>query len=89
MIHLALYVIEDAEDALLAERRDVFEFTINGTDCENCGMVIGPSIDTFFPCVVIVDTDDKLDVDRWAICLDCAAPLIYPNEWIINLELEN
>jgi hypothetical protein len=89
MIHLALYVIEDPEDAILAGKNDVYDFVIDHSECENCGMVIGPSLDTFFPCVVVVDTDDRLDVDRWAICLDCAAPLVYPNEWIINLELGN
>lgn len=87
MIHLALYVVEDVEDAALAERNEIFEFIIDGSECENCGMVIGPSLDQFFPCVVIVDTDEKLDVDSWAICIDCAAPLMYPNEWVLNLEL--
>lgn len=87
MIHLALYVIETVDDAILAERHDIFEFVVNGSECENCGIVIGPSYDVFFPCVVIVDTDDKLDDDSWAICIDCAAPLMYPNEWFINLEL--
>jgi hypothetical protein len=87
VIHLALYVVEDVEDAALAERNEIFEFVIDGSECENCGMVIGPSLDAFFPCVVIVDTDDKLDVDSWAICLDCAATLMYPNDWVLNLEM--
>jgi hypothetical protein len=50
-------------------------------------MVIGPVGEHFFPCVVIVDTDDNLSVDRWPICIDCAAPLVYPNEWVMNLDL--
>lgn len=87
MIHLALYVIEDSDDGILAGKNDVYDFVIDGSECENCAMVIGPSQDEFFPCVVIVDTDDKLDTDRWAICLECAAPMLYPNEWTINLEL--
>lgn len=87
MIHLAVYVIEDVEDAALAERNEIFEFIVDGSECESCGMVIGPSLDEFFPCVVIVDTDEKLDVDSWAICVDCASPLMYPNEWVLNLDL--
>lgn len=87
MVHFALYVIEDSHDAIVAGQSEIFDFVIDDTECENCGMVIGPSADEFFPCVVIVDTNDSLQDDRWPICLDCAAPLIYPNEWIINLDL--
>jgi hypothetical protein len=82
-----MYVIEDVEDAIEAGHSDVYDFVIDETECENCGMVIGPIEDTFFPCVVIVDTDNSIIDDRWAICLECAAPLVYPNESIINLEL--
>ena len=87
MVHLALYVIEDFDDALTALRNDIFDFVIDTSECENCGLVIGPVDSEFLPCVVIVDTDRDLIDDRWSICLDCAAPLIYPNEWIINLDL--
>jgi TPP-dependent indolepyruvate ferredoxin oxidoreductase alpha subunit len=87
VIHLALYVIEDSEDAILSAKNGIFDFVIDDSECENCGMVIGPVKEHFFPCIVIVDTDDKLEIDRWAICIDCAAPLVYPNEWTINLEL--
>ncbi len=87
MIHLALYVIEDPEDAILSAKSEIFDFVIDGSECENCGMVIGPVGEHFFPCVVIVDTDDNLSVDRWPICIDCAAPLVYPNEWVMNLDL--
>lgn len=87
MVHLGVYVIENAHDALLAERHDVFNFEIDACECENCGIVIGPSLDKFFPCVVIVDIEEILGDDAWAICLDCAAPLVYPNDLTINLEL--
>ena len=88
VIHLALYVIESNEDAVEAVRSDVFDFESEGCECENCGMVIGPvADDVFFPCVVILDTDETILEDRWAICVDCASPLLYPNEWVINLDL--
>jgi len=88
VIHLALYVIESAEDALEAGRSDVFDFESFECECENCGMVIGPvADDVFFPCVVILDTEETILDDRWAICVDCASPLLYPNEWVINLDI--
>jgi hypothetical protein len=87
MIHLAVYVIEDSDDAILAAKNEIYDLVIDGSECENCGMVIGPIEDFFFPCVVIVDIDEVLGEDAWAICLDCAAPLAFPNELTINLDL--
>lgn len=82
-----MYVIEDAEDAITAARNEIYDFVIDGSECENCAMVIGPIDDVFFPCVVIVDTEDTILEDRWVICIECASPLVYPNESIMNLEL--
>jgi hypothetical protein len=88
MIKLALYVIEDAHDAAMAGRHEIYDFVINDSECESCGMVIGPSEDEFFPCVLIQDVEEVLGEDTWPICIDCAAPLVYPNEWVITLNLE-
>lgn len=82
-----MYVIEDVHDAFIAARDEIFDFVIDGTECEACGMVVGPIHEHFFPCVVIVDDDEHLGNDTWPICLDCAAPLLFPHEWIINLNL--
>jgi hypothetical protein len=86
-MHFALYVIEDVDDAILAGKNEIFDFVIDESECESCGMAIGPSIDMFFPCVVILDIDDRIGQDRWALCIDCAAPLVYPNEWMFEVEL--
>jgi hypothetical protein len=86
MIKLAVYVVEDLHDALTAERSDVFTFSTEGNECEACNMIIGPSLDEFFPAVIVVDTDEVLGRDSWAICLECATPLLYPHEWVINLD---
>jgi hypothetical protein len=59
-------------------------FIIDGTECANCGMVVGPVASEFFPCVLIVSTE--ID-DAWPVCLECASPLLYPREWIIELEI--
>lgn len=87
MIKLAVYVVEDVHDAILAEHNEIYAFATEGNVCEACDMVVGPSFDEFFPAVIIVDTDENLGDDAWAICLECAMPLLYPNEWIINLEI--
>lgn len=87
MVHLALYVIETIQDAIIASRREIFDSHINGTECQNCGLVIGPSLDVFIPFVVITTIDESIGDDTWPVCLDCAAPVIFPSELIIGLEL--
>lgn len=82
MISFELVLIETAQDAITAAKEKIFDFVIDAGECENCGMVIGPIADEFFPCVVVTDNDDV----KWTICVDCAFPLIYPREWIIGSE---
>lgn len=82
-----MYVVEDLHDAALASKNEIYSFVLNKTECEACGMVVGPVDDQFFPCVVIVDDDEHLSRDAWPICLDCASPLLYPHEWVYNLNL--
>lgn len=76
-----LYVVEDAADAAECERHGVFDFVIGHTECENCAMAIGPLDDAFVPCVVLLDSEFIHETNSWPICLDCAAPLIFPGEW--------
>jgi hypothetical protein len=85
MIHdMAMYVIEDIEDAARAEAADVFSFIIDETECIHCGMVVGPIFDKFFPCVVVVASGPA---DSWPLCFECAGPLIFPRDWIIQLDI--
>lgn len=76
-----LYVIEDPGDALHCASTGVFDFEIGGTSCENCGMSIGPLDETFVPCAVMHESV-TLEPQAWPICLDCAAPLIFPGAWL-------
>lgn len=79
-----MYVIEDVQDAAKAEAADVYTFVIDETDCIHCGMVVGPISDKFFPCVIVVASRPD---DSWPLCFECAAPLLYPREWIIELDI--
>jgi hypothetical protein len=82
MVNLDLFVIEDAEDAIVAAHSDVYDFVIDGTECQNCGMMLGPLEEDFVSCVV-VRADDS---NSWVTCLDCAAPVLFPNEYGIRFE---
>lgn len=85
MIHdMAMYVIEDVQDAARAEAADVYAFVIDEDECIHCGMVVGPFADKFFPCVIVVASSPD---DSWPLCFECAAPLLFPREWIIELDL--
>lgn len=83
MMHLELVVVESVRDAVIAGQLDVFHFEINDTECENCGMMIGPVLDEFFPCVLVQNPDDEDEegaADTWPVCIDCAAAIIFPGE---------
>jgi hypothetical protein len=77
-----LYIIEDAGDALTCANFGVFDFVVGKTECENCGMSIGPLDEVFVPCAVLYGSAALLDEEMWPICIDCIAPLIFPGMWI-------
>lgn len=78
-----LYMIESVEDALKSANAGIFDFRIGATECENCGMSIGPLDDVFIPCAVLYGTKRSfLDEEVWPICIDCIAPLIFPGLWV-------
>lgn len=83
MVNLDLFVIEDAEDAIKAAHGEVFDFVIDGTECQNCGMMLGPLGDEFISCAV-VRIDEEIS---WAVCLDCATPVLFPNEYGVRFEI--
>lgn len=83
MMRLELVVIESVQDAVLAGYMDVYQFAINDTECENCGMLVGPVVDEFFPCVLVQNSDDVDDegvADTWPVCVDCAGGVLFPGE---------
>jgi hypothetical protein len=82
MVNLDLFVIEDAEDAIAVAHNEIYDFVIDGTECQNCGMMLGPLGDEFLSCVVIHAGDNS----SWAICIECATPMLFPNEYGIRIE---
>ena len=82
MVNLDLFVIEDAEDAIVAAHSEIYDFVIDGTECQNCGMMLGPLGEDFVSCVVVQAGDQS----AWVICIDCATPTLFPNEFGIQIE---
>jgi hypothetical protein len=80
---LSVYVVETLEDAIELGYEDIYDFTIDGDECSNCGMVIGvlSELDQILPCVIITGVNDI----GWPICIDCASPLLYPAEWAAEI----
>ena len=82
---IAVFVIETIEDILELAHEEIYDFSIDGDECANCGMILGilSTEDTIIPCIVVAVEASALD--PWTICLDCAAPLLYPQEWSVDL----
>jgi hypothetical protein len=85
VISLELYVIEDAEDALIAGREGIYDFIIDGSECHNCSMVLGPIEDIFLACVVITSPSQQ----AWPLCIECAYPLLFPTETVLFFSTED
>ena len=80
-MNLELLVVETTIDALAVALCDIYDFVIDDTECENCGMLVGPVNNDFFPCVIAVtDVDDAMDDERdvTVVCVDCAGPILFP-----------
>lgn len=85
MINLELLVVESAVDGIVTAFCDIYDFDIDDTECENCGMLVGPVNDDFLPCVLaaVIDDDpdnDEVDQDITVVCLDCAGAILFPGE---------
>lgn len=81
MINLELLVIETATDAIVAAFCDIVDFEIDDTECDNCGMLVGPVNNDFFPCVIAAQVDDDVDDDDrdlTIVCIDCAGGILFP-----------
>ena len=82
MINFELVVIETVDDAMHVASVGVYNFPIDDTECDNCGMLTGPVAGDFFPCALAACVDeDGPDVERATVlCLDCIAPILFPGE---------
>lgn len=76
-----MFIIEDIADAFDIARIEIYDFVVDGTECQNCGLMVGPLGDEFVPCTIIHAGDHG----TWPICIDCVTPVLFPNE--ITLEL--
>ena len=82
---ISVFVIESVEDMIELAQEKIYDFAIDGDECANCGMILGiiSTEDTIIPCIVVEVESSALD--PWPICLDCASPLLYPQEWSVDL----
>jgi hypothetical protein len=83
MINLELLVIETATDGIVAAFCDIYDFEIDDTECDNCGMLVGPVNNDFFPCVLAAVVDDgneeeEIDHELTIVCIDCAGGVLFP-----------
>jgi hypothetical protein len=85
MMSFSMYTIESVDDARLVADIGVLDLIINGSECENCGMAIGPSLDEFFPCVIVCHDAEE---ESWPICIDCAGAAIFPDEAPLLFEFD-
>jgi len=83
MINFELVVVETFDEALRVEAADVYQFAINATECDNCGLLTGPVAEYFFPCALVacVDETEGEETDRpTVLCLDCISAVLFPGE---------
>lgn len=82
MISYELIILEDPEDAIKVAESGLFDFVINDTECENCGILVGPAAEAYLPCALMVDNEGE---EAWPICIDCAFPSVFPGFWKMEL----
>jgi hypothetical protein len=82
MISYEMLILEEPDDAIRVATSGLFDFTIGDTECENCGILVGPCEDTYIPCALLVDNEDE---EAWPICIDCAFPSLFPGFWRFEL----
>lgn len=85
---IEVYIVESFEDVLELVEEDVYDFMINGDECISCGMMVGviTEEESVIPCVVAMAAG--LAEVPWTVCLECAAPVIYPSEFGILRNIE-
>jgi hypothetical protein len=92
MISLELLVVESQIDAFAASFCDIFDFVSSDTECDVCGILVGPVAGEFFPCVLanstsytitpdgLVSTEDSLDSHVVVSCMDCVGSLLFSSD---------
>lgn len=73
-----MFVLETYEDAQTCANAGVLDIVLFELECENCSMSVGPAPgDLFIPVAIVTDQRGV----SWPICVDCAAPMIFPGDW--------
>lgn len=75
MLGYNLLLVETPIEAMIAAEVGAYDFFYEASECCNCGMVVGPTDDEFFPAVVVCD---QLEVS-WVVCVECAFPVMSPH----------
>lgn len=78
---ISVYVVEAYDDIRELAAAGIYDFSHDLDECVNCGMVVAllSALDRVIPCVIIVGIADG---EAWPVCLDCASPLLYPQDWL-------
>jgi len=78
---ISVYIVESFEDILELSTAGIYDFSPDLDECANCGMVVAlvGGLDQVLPCVVVSGLTSG---EAWPCCLDCASPLLYPNDWV-------
>jgi hypothetical protein len=81
MLSLEIVVIESAAEAIHVAFSGVYNFAIDNTECDNCGMLTGPVAGDFFPCALAACIDEESDAELpTVLCLDCIGAVLWPGE---------
>jgi hypothetical protein len=70
-----IFLVETELDAMIATEMQMYDFFYEESECENCGLVVGPVEDEFYPAFIVSDQNDI----SWVVCVECAFPMINPN----------
>jgi hypothetical protein len=77
MHHIELHVINNEADAVQAEELGLTTFGVFEV-CENCDEPIAYTPNGFYPCVIVLSTDDSDEDIEFLLCDGCVSPVLSP-----------
>jgi hypothetical protein len=78
MNHIELHIINNEADAIQAEETGLTTFGVFEV-CENCNEAIGYTPNGFYPCVIVLSTDENDEDVEFLLCDGCVSPILSPN----------
>ena len=79
MEHIELHVVNNEIDASQAEQTGLTTFGVFES-CENCEEPIAYTPNGFYPCVIVLATDQQDEDIEFLLCTDCVSPILFPNQ---------